>query len=156
MPARFNLRLVRRSRGLVVIAAAALVASALAQSPPPVSIAPPAWRAPVLQVTGAEQPVRLTSLKVEVEVAAGVAETRVQMVLLNPNSRALEGKLQFPLAAGQIVSGFALDVDGRCAPPCRSRRRTRSKCSRTSPGAASTPGCCRRRSATTTSCASIR
>jgi Ca-activated chloride channel homolog len=113
MSARFSLRLVRRSRGLVVIAAAALVASALAQSPPPVSIAPPAWRAPVLQVAGAEQPVRLTSLKVEVEVAAGVAETRVQMVFLNPNSRALEGKLQFPLAAGQIVSGFALDVDGR-------------------------------------------
>jgi tetratricopeptide (TPR) repeat protein len=113
MPARFSLRLVRRSRGVVISAAVALVASALAQSPPPVSLAPPAWRGPVLQVAGAEQPVRMTSLKVEVEVAAGVAETRVQMVFLNPNSRVLEGKLQFPLAAGQVVSGFALDLDGR-------------------------------------------
>jgi len=114
MSARFPFRRPRRPlRDLVAVAAAAVaMASAMAQSPP-VSIAPPAWRAPVLQVAGAEQPVRMTSLKVDVEVAAGVAETRVAMVFLNPNSRTLEGKLQFPLAAGQIVSGFALDVDGR-------------------------------------------
>ena len=53
------------------------------------------------------------SLKVDVEVAGGAAETRVRMVFFNPNARTLEGKLQFPLAPGQIVSGFALDVDGR-------------------------------------------
>ena len=35
------------------------------------------------------------------------------MVFFNPNSRMLEGKLQFPLGAGQVVSGFALDVDGQ-------------------------------------------
>src|SRR4029079_13887076 len=40
-------------------------------------------------------------------------ETRVRMVFFNPNHRILEGKLQFPLAPGQVVSGFALDVDGR-------------------------------------------
>ena len=72
-----------------------------------------AWRAPTLQVEGAEQPIRLASLQVEVEVAAGAAETRVRMVFFNPNPRVLEGKLQFPLAPGQVVSGFALDVDGR-------------------------------------------
>jgi hypothetical protein len=114
MSARLAFPPVRRSlRGVVAGAFAALAgASALAQSAPPVSIAAPAWRAPV-QVAGAEQPVRMTSLRIDVEVAAGVAETRLQMVFLNPNSRTLEGKLQFPLAAGQIVSGFALDVDGR-------------------------------------------
>ena len=67
----------------------------------------------MLQVQGAEQPVRLASLQVDVEVAGGAAETRVQMVFFNPNNRILEGKLQFPLAPGQVVSGFALDVDGR-------------------------------------------
>jgi len=115
MSARFAFRRVRRPLGgVVAIAAAALAAlSALAQPAPPVSIAAPIWRAPALQVAGAEQPVRMTSLKIDVEVAAGVAETRLQMVFLNPNARTLEGKLQFPLAAGQIVSGFALDVDGR-------------------------------------------
>jgi Ca-activated chloride channel family protein len=79
----------------------------LVPSPPPT-----AWRPPVLQVQGAEQPIRLQALKVDVEVSAGVAETRVQMEFFNPNGRILEGKLQFPLASGQIVSGFALDVDG--------------------------------------------
>src|SRR6188768_1253797 len=74
---------------------------------------PISWRAPMLQVQGAEQPVRLASLQVDVEVAGGAAETRVQMVFFNPNNRILEGKLQFPLAPGQVVSGFALDVDGR-------------------------------------------
>ena len=53
------------------------------------------------------------SLQVDVEVAGGAAETRVQMVFFNPNTRVLEGKLQFPLAPGQVVSGFALDVDGQ-------------------------------------------
>ena len=83
--------------------------------PQPQFVAPPpiAWRPPALVVAGADQPVRLRSLKVEVEVAAGVAETRVQMEFFNPNARVLEGKLQFPLAAGQVVSGFALDVDGQ-------------------------------------------
>ena len=66
----------------------------------------------MLHVQGAEQPIRLQALKVDVEVSAGVAETRVQMEFFNPNGRVLEGKLQFPLASGQIVSGFALDVDG--------------------------------------------
>ncbi len=79
----------------------------LVPSPPPT-----AWRPPVLQVQGAEQPIRLQALKIDVEVSAGVAETRVQMEFFNPNGRVLEGKLQFPLASGQIVSGFALDVDG--------------------------------------------
>ena len=72
-----------------------------------------AWRPPTLHVQGAEQPVRMQSLRLDVEVSGGVAQTRVEMVFLNPNARTLEGKLQFPLAPGQVVSGFALDVDGR-------------------------------------------
>ena len=100
----------------LVGAACAASALAFAQSPPvSTTAAPPinAWRAPTLQVQGAEQPVRLASLQVDVEVSGGAAETRVQMVFFNPNPRILEGKLQFPLAPGQVVSGFALDVDGR-------------------------------------------
>ena len=34
------------------------------------------------------------------------------MEFFNPNRRVLEGKLQFPLRAGQVVTGFALDIDG--------------------------------------------
>ena len=99
------------SRTFVLAAgcAAALMASA---QPRPAIEAPP-WRPPTLVVQGAEQPVRLRALKVDVEVAAGVAETTVRMEFFNPNARLLEGKLQFPLVAGQVVSGFALDVDGQ-------------------------------------------
>jgi len=92
----------------------ATTTGALAQPRPQVAAPPPGgWRPPALVVAGAEQPVRLQSLRIDVEVAAGVAETRVQMEFFNPNARILEGKLQFPLGAGQVVSGFALDIDGQ-------------------------------------------
>ena len=118
MPTPPRLPAARRRDVLLAGAACLLGAAAVAQAPPiaqPTATPPPiaAWRAPTLQVAGAEQPVRLASLQVDVEVAGGAAETRVQMVFFNPNSRVLEGKLQFPLAPGQVVSGFALDVDGR-------------------------------------------
>ena len=35
------------------------------------------------------------------------------MEFFNPNGRILVGKLQVPLADGQVVTGFALDVDGQ-------------------------------------------
>ena len=53
--------------------------------------------APVLQVAGAEQPVRLQALRLEVEVVGRVAQTKVTMEFFNPNRRLLEGRLQFPL-----------------------------------------------------------
>src|SRR5262252_7518255 len=62
---------------------------------------------------GAEQPVRLQSVRVDAEIAGGLALTRVEMVFFNPNSRILEGELQFPLLDGQTIVGFALDFDGK-------------------------------------------
>src|SRR5664279_4156745 len=108
--------LASQTRRLLFLAASCLAsAAAFAQlrATAEVAIEPPPWQPPALVVQGAQQPVRLQSLKVDVEVAGGVAETRVQMEFFNPNGRVLEGKLQFPLAAGQVVSGFALDVDGQ-------------------------------------------
>jgi hypothetical protein len=99
-------------RSFLLAAGCAAAATAFAQPRPALEVAP-AWRAPALVVAGAEQPVRLRALKVDVDVAAGVAETRVEMEFFNPNSRTLEGKLEFPLGVGQVVSGFALDVDGQ-------------------------------------------
>lgn len=126
MPSSLRFPAARRRARAVVGAACltglvAFAPLAAATSPPPIAVTPPVaitppvatWRAPTLQVQGAEQPVRLASLQVDVEVAGGAAETRVQMVFFNPNHRILEGKLLFPLAPGQVVSGFALDVDGR-------------------------------------------
>ena len=103
----------RRRLGRHALALAGGVSASAVFAQPRPQLVPPPWRPPQLQVAGAERPVRLESLKVEVEVSGGVAETRVEMVFLNPNARTLEGKLQFPLAPGQAVSGFAIDVDGR-------------------------------------------
>ncbi|MEO8080812.1 MAG: VIT domain-containing protein [Caldimonas sp.] len=78
----------------------------------PLAVAP-AWRPPVLHVAGAEQPVRLQRLGIDVDAGASLVRTRVRMEFFNPNGRSLEGKLDFPLADGQVVSGFALDVEGQ-------------------------------------------
>jgi hypothetical protein len=70
----------RHARALVGAACLAAASHACAQSTPSLPAPVTAWRPPTLQVQGAEQPVRLTSLQVDVEVAGGAAETRVQMV----------------------------------------------------------------------------
>jgi len=73
----------------------------------------PSSARPLLIAPGAEEPVRLQSVSVTAEIAGGLAATRIEMVFFNPNSRILEGELQFPLLEGQSIAGFALDVDGR-------------------------------------------
>lgn len=68
---------------------------------------------PLLLVSGAESPATLQSADVTVDIAGGFARTTLLLTLHNPNDRALEGTLQFPLQPGQQVAGFALDIDGR-------------------------------------------
>ena len=60
----------------------------------------------------AQTPIELRSYRQEVTVVGQTVQTRVQLEIFNPNSRVLEGELQFPLQDGQIVSGFSLDIDG--------------------------------------------
>jgi tetratricopeptide (TPR) repeat protein len=77
-------------------------------SPPPLTSQPMIWRVPQ-----ATQPVRLTRVNVDVVVVGRLAKTTIELTFRNPNSRVLEGELQFPLQGGQQVSGFALDFDGK-------------------------------------------
>lgn len=107
------------SRGLVMLCIAVLGmaagTAADAQRPlPPTPPAPPplAVTAPLLQVKGAEMPVQLQRAMLDGTVAAGLAEIRIELEFHNPNGRMLEGQLEFPLADGQQVAGFALDIDG--------------------------------------------
>lgn len=73
-----------------------------------------ALRPPVLiAVSEAEQPIELRRANIDGEVQAGIAQTRIELVFHNPNRRVMEGELQFPLADGQQISGFALDIDGQ-------------------------------------------
>lgn len=73
----------------------------------------PVRAVPLLQVAGAEQPIVLSRASLEGEVQAGIAQTRVTLEFHNPNRRVMEGELQFPLADGQQITGFALDIDGQ-------------------------------------------
>ncbi|MFL0338133.1 VIT domain-containing protein [Stenotrophomonas maltophilia] len=80
-----------------------------AQSPP---ISRPHATTPLLIAPAAEQPVQLQRARIEGEVQAGIAQTRITLEFHNPNRRVLEGELQFPLGDGQQISGFALDING--------------------------------------------
>lgn len=71
---------------------------------------------PLMATIDAEVPVRLQSVRIHAEIAGGMVETSVQMMFFNPNGRALEGQLQFPLLEGQQISSFALDIDGKLRP----------------------------------------
>jgi Ca-activated chloride channel family protein len=106
-------------RFLQAAAAACLSLPALALSPvaqPPQALKfmpPPDWRPPVIAVNhNAGQPIQLRAASVEIDVFGDQARTSVELRLFNPNQRVLEGELQFPLQEGQVVTGFALDVNG--------------------------------------------
>lgn len=60
-----------------------------------------------------EKPVRISQVKVGVKVIGSLAVTTVDMTFHNPNNRIMEGELQFPLAEGQSISRFALDINGK-------------------------------------------
>lgn len=95
-----------------------LQALALSPMPQPISNSkfapPPDWRPPVIALNNPSgQPIELRAASVEVDLFGDQAQTRVELRLFNPNHRVLEGELQFPLQEGQVVTGFALDVNGR-------------------------------------------
>jgi hypothetical protein len=69
-------------------------------------------REPLLRVEGAGTPVRLAALSVDVTPVGQVAQADLELEFFNPNDRPLEGNLEFPLAPGQQVVGFALDIGG--------------------------------------------
>src|SRR4249919_1134958 len=71
---------------------------------------------PLIRIGGGDtrslQAIRLQHAQVDVDVAGRLARTTYTLVLHNPNGRQLEGTLEFPLSAGQQVTGFALDFNG--------------------------------------------
>ncbi|GJH39569.1 hypothetical protein RCZ04_01190 [Capnocytophaga sp. HP1101] len=58
-------------------------------------------------------PMVLQDLSVDILVVGQTAMTTMEMTFYNPNSRIMEGEFQFPLADGQQVSRFALDINGK-------------------------------------------
>ncbi len=70
-------------------------------------------RRPLIETIKGERAIELQSLRIESNIAGGLAETTVRMTFFNPNNRPLEGNLQFPLLEGQQITAFALDINGK-------------------------------------------
>ncbi|MCR5219048.1 VIT domain-containing protein [Treponema sp.] len=56
--------------------------------------------------------VRLKDLSVDVEVAANIATTKLDMIFENTSISVLEGELEFPLGENECITGYALDING--------------------------------------------
>ncbi len=61
-------------------------------------------------------PIRVMALNVAVQANLFVATTQIDMDLYNPNQKVLDGMLNFSLDGTQMVTGFALDVNGNMRP----------------------------------------
>nr|WP_314560240.1 VIT domain-containing protein [uncultured Capnocytophaga sp.] len=58
-------------------------------------------------------PMVLQELSVDILVVGQTAVTTMEMIFYNPKSIVMEGEFEFPLADGQQVSRFALDINGK-------------------------------------------
>jgi len=96
-----------RILALLVLWAAAAMAGARTPPPPTVRL---------ILVDAGAQPIQLRHLDIHSTISGGMAETTVKMEFYNPNHRQLEGTLQFPLADGQQITAFALDINGVMRP----------------------------------------
>lgn len=67
----------------------------------------------VKNIKPTETPIRISDINVDVKVVGPLAVTTVDMTFYNPNRRIIEGELNFPLADGQSISRFALDINGK-------------------------------------------
>ena len=59
------------------------------------------------------QPMELHEMEVRARIVGLHVEAATTMTFFNPNGRQLEGELQFPLPDGAVVTGYALDINGR-------------------------------------------
>jgi len=63
--------------------------------------------------TGKQIPLKLNKFELKVEVVDNIAITTMDMTFFNDLDRQLEGELVFPLAEGQTVSRFAMEIKGK-------------------------------------------
>jgi hypothetical protein len=62
---------------------------------------------------GKKSALRMSELHVDVKVVGNLATTTMEMTFFNDLNRILEGELNFPLAEGQVISRFAMDMNGK-------------------------------------------
>ena len=94
---------------VTIIAAAA--AGAKMVSPP---VEPPVVRPVDLRAN--EQPIAVEKTEAVVEESAYFKRVKVSFVFTNPNSRVMQGDLEFPIPVDAVVCGYRLEVNGEMVP----------------------------------------
>lgn len=67
---------------------------------------------PLSAQTPADAPLEISSCSISVQANMFTATTVMQLELYNPNQKILDGEYDFSLQAAQVVTGFALDING--------------------------------------------
>jgi Ca-activated chloride channel homolog len=75
-----------------------------------ISRPPQIWIDPAL---GKLAPIQLLDVSIDIRIEGFVASTTLDLTFFNSNARVLEGELVFPLASGQSITGYALEVGGK-------------------------------------------
>jgi hypothetical protein len=72
---------------------------------------------PVMKITNLQKdetdPMKIDELKIDIKIMGQIAVTTMEFSYFNMNDREMEGEFNFPLAEGQTVSRFALDINGQ-------------------------------------------
>ncbi|MDH5178644.1 MAG: VIT domain-containing protein [Gammaproteobacteria bacterium] len=68
---------------------------------------------PYIAHTKGEATVTIQSLDIQVQITGLYAQTTQTLIIHNPNNRAMEGNVCFPLPDGAVVCDYALDIGGK-------------------------------------------
>ena len=87
----------------------AAYAGVISEIVPPVPPIPPQIR--IFIAESNLKPIEIRKLEIKSEVVGNISNTVFDMAFYNPNSRVLEGELQFPLLNNQTVTAFSLEME---------------------------------------------
>ena len=59
-----------------------------------------------------DQPIKIRSFSIDIKAGLFTATTTINIELFNLNNKVLDGEYSFSLNAGQVITGFALDING--------------------------------------------
>ena len=70
----------------------------------------------LVKKNGISAPITLSELKIKSKIVGNLSFVTYEMLFYNEQDRVLEGNLYFPLAEGQAVSHYELEVNGKMRP----------------------------------------
>lgn len=62
---------------------------------------------------GDDSVIKISQSSEKTEILGNISRTTVELIITNSSNRILEGEFEFPLEKGEIVTGFALDINGK-------------------------------------------